>query len=518
MWVLCLAALAWPLGAQTTTAWRLNAGEAQLFLDDVLLAAQSGVRRTVRQPTKDRGGREPVIAIASTDAKGRTQTQEANGTIVFDPRLRKYVMFAVAFTQLSREWDRARVMRYTSTDALRWVAGDDGRPQQVLPSSPAFLEHESGARATYIDMASFHYDVTDPVTPYKGWVWFMNMGAFEGLYYVSSPDGRTWTRGAAVMLADQVRIGQDGRQMGGPFDASSFSWDPVERRYLANLKFMAMVNPPPGNRLRARAFVATTDLQAPIPPWAVSRLALIPPGEESRGEGKYDEYYHSSAWRYGAQWVGGLKIWHGKDAYPHSAEGSAFLELVTSRDGFTWQEVPYLNDDGIPEVWIPNGPEGGHKAKNDGGYITEFTQGPLRIRDELIYYYGASSWGKNPVAGESLRLSGGGIFRARLRPEGFVSVDAGTITTVPLAFPEPDLFLNARGPVQVAVVDDGGRVLAETTVRGDGVRLPVRFGGRSLGEVVPDRTAALRFVVEPGASLFAFFSGRPGDQHIRVVR
>jgi hypothetical protein len=38
---------------------------------------------------------------------------------------------------------------------------------------------------------------------------------------------------------------------------------------------------------------------------------------------------------------------------------------------------------------------GGNAGKNDGGYLTEFSQGPLRIGDELIYYYGCSSYGKN---------------------------------------------------------------------------------------------------------------------------
>ena len=97
--------------------------------------------------------------------------------------------------------------------------------------------------------------------------------------------------------------------------------------------------------------------------------------------------------------------------------------------------MPFNNDAGTPEVFIPNGPEGGNHGQNDGGYMSEFSQGPLRIGDELIYYYGCSSYGKNHP--RDVRISGGGIFRARLRLDGFVSIDGGTLTTRPLRFEAP---------------------------------------------------------------------------------
>ena len=100
-------------------------------------------------------------------------------------------------------------------------------------------------------------------------------------------------------------------------------------------------------------------------------------------------------------------MWHGGGNYPYSAAGSAFLKLALSRDGLHWNKVPFANDAGVPEVFVPNGPEGGNGGRNDGGYLTEFSQGPLRIGDELIYYYGASSYGKNNPG--NLRVGGGEI-------------------------------------------------------------------------------------------------------------
>ncbi len=135
---------------------------------------------------------------------------------------------------------------------------------------------------------------------------------------------------------------------------------------------------------------------------------------------------------------------------------------------------------------------------NDGGYISEFSQGPLRVGDELIYYYSASSYGKN--APRDRRLMGGGIFRARLRRDGFVSVDSGTLTTPLLEFKGRELMLNAVGPVKVLVLDESGKTLGSAAVKGDSVRHLVRFEGKSLRQVAPRGQCRLRFEVSPPGS------------------
>ena len=59
----------------------------QLFVDDLLVAESSGLRRTLRQPRKEGGGEVPLI----TPAPGKDL--QAYGTIVRDTRLGRYVMF-----------------------------------------------------------------------------------------------------------------------------------------------------------------------------------------------------------------------------------------------------------------------------------------------------------------------------------------------------------------------------------------------------------------------------------------
>jgi len=226
-----------------------------------------------------------------------------------------------------------------------------------------------------------------------------------------------------------------------------------------------------------------------------------------------DEYYSSTAWRYGSLWLGGLRIWHSRDNYPYSASGCAFLKLLVSRDGLHWRKVPFQNDDGFPEVFIPNGKEGGTDARNDGGYMTEFSNPPLRIGDELIYYYGSSSWGKNQP--RPFRVSGGGVFRARLRPDGFVSVDRGSLITRKLKFDGPDLYVNGAGPAEVEVVtvaDSGVTKIAAATIRGDALNHKVNFDGQSLSDVATDGVVQLRFSVGKGGKLYSFTIGpRQGE-------
>jgi hypothetical protein len=234
----------------------------------------------------------------------------------------------------------------------------------------------------------------------------------------------------------------------------------------------------------------------------IPRLALIPTAAQRNGDEPYDEYYSTTAWRYGSMWLGGLRVWHSAGDYSYSAGGCAYMKLLSSRDGLTWQKVPFKNEDGQPEVWVPNGKEGGNDARNDGGYMTEFTNAPIRIGDELIYYYGSSSWGKNHP--RPYRVSGGGIFRARIRPDGFVSVDGGTFLTRPLGFDGNELFVNGVGPIEVEALRVTGESLGKASISGDSLRHRVSFGGKSLRELAADGSARLRFTVSNSGRLYSF--------------
>lgn len=481
----------------------IRPGESQLFVDDFLIESSHGLRRTLHQPRKDNGGNEPVIELA--DEFGVfTGTLEANGTIVFDRRLGKYVMFALAFSAQSRGWDRARLYRFTSADGIHWSKGDDGRPQLVYPRSPDFfVDPDSNTSATNIDVFAGSYDERDVEYPYKGWQFFANWGERrEGSYYMRSRDGLLWERGPMVVDARGGHVEQDGFVLNGAGDVNTFAVDTRDGGYLALLKFANPMAIGPGNRQRSRAFTHVASLDKPVDLGAIKRVDLVPPAEAIDGNDPHDEYYSSSAWRVGPLWLGGLKIWHGGGDHPWSAQGCAYLKLISSRDGLHWNRVRFDNDTGVPEVFIPNGLEAGNRGRNDGGYITEFNSPPLRIGDELIYYYGCSSFGKNWARG--VRVTGGGIFRARMRPDGYVSIDAGTLVTPPLRIAATDLYLNSFGSVRVTVLDDSFREIAIAQVNGDALEQRIQFNGTSLKSLATEGVARLSFAVEPGARLYAF--------------
>jgi hypothetical protein len=437
----------------------------------------------------------PVIAI---EHEGSLM---AKGTIVRDPRLKRYVMFAKAHRT-------KQVYRFISADGLNWST--DTPDNQPRPISLDCVNPATGRREGYPGMHSFCYDARDSEYPYKGWVFFGNWGdEYEGLYYIRSRDGKDWERRGMVANGwagpgdpSCREIHQDGRVVYGPGDTTRFYYDVPENRFLGIFKFFTTDRVGPENALRSRAYLFVDRLDERIDLTRFTHVDLLPSVARTNGDTPFDEYYASTGWRYGDLWLGGLLVWHLKGDYPYSAAGCAFLKLVVSRDGLHWDKVPFSNDARMPEVFIPNGREGGNDGRNDGGYMSEFSQGPLRIGDELIYYYGCSSYGKNHPP--SVRITGGGIFRARLRVDGFVSVDGGTLTTRPLAFEGEDLYINGIGPISIEALAVDGRPLGLARVSGDSIRHRMTFGGKSLRAFATDGLVRLRFVVTGEGRLYSF--------------
>jgi len=483
-----------------------------LFIDDAIIADSKDLDRQLRHPEKDNGGEVPILAL--DDEFGDTAgTLEANGSIVYDPRIERYVMFALGFASSSRNWDRARLYRFTSGDGMNWIKGDNGRPQCVYPRRKHFLhDSETGLSARNIDLFSCFFDPSDNIYPYKGWQWFsMARVPAAGLYYVRSQDGINWSREHQIAAQRTHTIDGGEFTLTGPADVSVFSHDPLSNRFLAILKFIARDPLKNGVRLRSRAFTFIDRMDQPLRQAldGIREVDLVPSGEKKGAECEYDEYYASTAWRCGELWLGMLKIWHGEENHPWSAAGCAYYKLIYSRDGTRWKRVPFDNQFGQPEVFLANGTEGGNGARNDGGYMTDFSTGPLEFAGEQIIYYGSSSFGKNHATG--IRVTGGGIFRARMRPEGYVAVTAGELTTFPITIEGTHLKINSTGTVTVDLLDERNRKIASAEVKGDGFRQEALFDGKPFGTAIramntatAGRPCPIRFSIGAGSRLYAF--------------
>jgi hypothetical protein len=476
---------------------RVEAGEPQLFVDDFLIATQNGLERTLHGPVKEQGGNVPVLEAPPGS------TYIAYGSIVRDPKLDAYVML---FFQRGRG---GGLRRYTSRDGLAWENTPEPDRSRVGFHVPVQPEEGYRDRGGF-DLFSFCHDAADAAAPYKGWVYLANYGLDrEGIYYTWSRDGVAWEVGRQVVSAYAgegdttcTRIRQDGKTVWGPGDVTLMAPDPRTGTFLGLFKFYdPRRNVASG--VRSRAYLKLNRLDEPVDLARFDHVELLPPLHDNGADSRHDEFYASTAWRYGPLWLGELKVIHFEGDYAWSKAGAAFMKLLVSRDGTRWKKVPFRNEWGFQEVYIPNGIEGGNGGRNDGGYMSMFSQGPLRIGDELVIYYSSTSWGRSVLPVEQ-RVKGGGIFRARLRVDGFVSVDAGSLTTRPLAFDGRDLFLNSRGVVRVAALDAGGRTLGEGQVDGDSIRNPVRFGGKSLRDLAPTGPVCLTFTVEPYGRLYSF--------------
>lgn len=475
----------------------VQAGVPQLFVDDQLIADTRDLHRTLHQPRKDDGGRRPLI----TADPGTTLL--AYGSIVQDPKLKQYVMFI-------QEFPSRRMYRLLSPDGLTWPRDKrDGCTElRFDPEPPAGRPRDDAVYS--IDVFTCWYDASNRSHPYQGWLYYANCGnECEGDYHVRSKDGITWEIGRLVVNAfagpddpSSHKIQQDGRTVYGPGDVTLFAPDPENHRFLGLFKFFTTEKVGPGSNLRSRAYAYFDRLDEPFDAAQIRQVALLPPVAEVNGNQPDDEFYAATAWRYGDLWMGDLKVWHRGGDYPFSAAGCAFLKLLVSRDGLHWSKVPYDNDQGVPEVFVANGPEGGNDGLNDGGYMTAFSQGPLRIGDELVYYYSSSSWGKNHPREKLLR--GGGIFRSRLRVDGFVSVDRGRLTTHPLKPTGTDLLINAVGPVRVEMVNVRGAVVGSADIKGDSLAHAVRFDDRSFRALAGDGPVQLRFTIGTNGRLYSF--------------
>ncbi|NLU22020.1 MAG: hypothetical protein GXW89_15185 [Phycisphaerae bacterium] len=485
---------------------RIPAGQAQLFVDDELIATQDQLERTLHTPIKDQGGNVPVLEAP----EGTTYI--AYGSIVYDRKLEKYVMLFFERGKVPA----GRLCRYVSRDGLQWENSSPEERERL--GFNVSVEPEAGHEGRKgFDLFSFYYDAKDPKAPYKGWIYLANYGLDrEGVYYTWSPDGISWEVGAQVVNAyagegdtSCVRIRQDGKTVWGPGDVTLMAPDPETGTFVGLFKFY---DPRKGvsNGLRSRTYLRLNRLDEPVDLKRFEHIELLPPLMDTGADTRHDEYYASTAWRYGPLWLGELKVIHFEGDYPWSKAGAAFMKLLVSRDGVRWKKVPFRNEWGYPEVFIPNGIEGGNHGRNDGGYMSMFSQGPLRIGDELVFYYSSTSWGRS-VLPASQRVKGGGIFRARLRPDGFVSVSGGTLTTRPLACEGNELYVNGVGPIEVAVLDAEERVLGEAAIEGDSLKHRVRFGGKSLGLLGAGGAIRLRFKGGSYGRLYSFTVGDEGQ-------
>jgi hypothetical protein len=118
--------------------------------------------------------------------------------------------------------------------------------------------------------------------------------------------------------------------------------------------------------------------------------------------------------------------------YRSESTRQLYFQLISSRDGIHWERAanrqPFIGNEPLGTI--------------GGGYHSDFSNPPIRMGDELWFYYGSAQFGKN------VRPNIGGICLSKLRVDGFASIEGGcfpgTLTTRPLDFTGKRLTINCN--------------------------------------------------------------------------
>ncbi len=434
----------------------LLAGPWQLFVDDHLIAEKQGVARTYHAFEKHAAN--PVVRAE--------KPWEGHVVYLYGTVLKQAGLYRMWYHISDKS--RYRTAYATSRDGLQWDRPDLGKGDNLLfPDSfgghmPQVI-HTPGDVEPY-KMMLYDYGRTPPEFLVSGFLAF------------GSKDGVRWRAlGREPALPD-------------PGDVGSFVWDPIERRFAGYPKTFSWVR---GYRRRSVGFTATRDFSR----WPPAELILTPDRFDDRwikSEGQHTDFYGLSAFAYESQYLGLLWVFRISEGSNH---GPIFLELVTSRDGITWQR-----EEGERPPALPLGPPGTW----DQGMVFPASH-PLVEGDRVKLYYGG-------FTDEHTGKGVGAIGLATLRKDGFASLDGrGEVTTKPLTGLSGTLRVNAAGTLRVELLDKAGGVLPGFSredcvpIQGDGVDLAVRW---KRGSQLPVRASRVRFVLEP-ASLYSFRAGGP---------
>ena len=407
----------------------------QLFVEDSALDHLRGVRRKLNPLTKD-----PDHPVLHCDRPWEGTDIRAFGSVWREPGDGQLRMWYVA---RPRDPDDQRhyttVCLATSTDGLHWEKPDLhlydywGNSANNICICPYYKSDNATAR---FDTQSILLDPQDPNPRrrYKRMAWQMPVPDKWGVgqrypsgYYVSfSPDGLHWSQRPRPVfrlvdgIGDCMTLMHDhhrGRYTAfvkilsskyGAFRRCRLSED--GERYVcedSSNKWVHATKAKPIRRMRGISY--SNDFVN----WTEPR-SILP---EDRDDPPDVQFYNNSGFTYGHMYLGFLYVYH------RDTTGSIDAQLIWSRDGEVWHRA----FDRTPVV--PNGLD---ERDWDMGCHSMFTNPPIVMGDELWFYYG-SCWNRHP--GGNLRVhrgtyskGGTGFGRAKLRLDGFVSLDAGPRT------------------------------------------------------------------------------------------
>jgi hypothetical protein len=407
--------------------------QAQLFVDDALIAHQTLLERVVHSPVRSR--HNPLL---EPEMPWEGSSIEFIAGVYRDEASGQFRLWYV--TQADRyPGYRSVLCLATSADGVHWE-----RPMldfyRDLFGGPSNVVHVFQS-AQDVDGPAVLYDPDDTEYPWK-LVHFQR--ELPGVFIGYSADGLRWT---IPKEPDEAILPNFGDRTTAFFDRGAEEPHVILSRDREKMQ---------REMVRCIYRIGSPDGKSVSSP---SVLALRPDLED----GPYVQFYQMSAFRYESLYLGMIERYH--TCEPPYAD----IELTCSRDGRSWQRIRPRTAFFAPP---PNGRELGafdYAAATFGNSPPILHEGAL-----CFYYYGGPSF-----HGDRFMTHGRCMGLAKLRPDGFVSLRAGRrqgeLTTRPFTWPGGALRVNYRvlggnlwkcgeledtdGWLRVEVLDEDGNVV-----------------------------------------------------------
>ncbi len=414
----------------------------QLFIDDFLISKMTGLKRTLHQPTDYENN--PVIIPERPWEHRRI----IYGSVYYFEKEKKFKCWYLAANIYdSRPGARgyrkehhvplheaAFICYAESDDGIRWRKPNLGihefrgsKDNNIVLTCPG----------SHFDGPSVVYTPRDTERPYK-------MMAFIGRWpYKEDRIKKQWGEDfqfgvkVAAHYAWSSRDGihfqpmNDGRHVLQANDRSMFWYDPVKKHYVGSAKYTYQGK-------RAQHYVWSTDFVHWKRPgtWIMRADERDHPRDESEG---------SYGFRYQAGYLGFCEMRRIRET-----ETKINWELMVSRDDRNWSRP-------IRKLFLPDGPQESWRYQ----VMKVFANPPIERNGQLLIYYSGKTGLSHAYTGTGPNQA---VCRARLRTDGFVSIDAdekgGTLVTRSVVLKGQRLHINADatgGEIRVAIQDAAGK-------------------------------------------------------------
>lgn len=497
----------------------------QLFFDDYVIESGQDVTRTMHCPAKvaenplivrDRPWeRVPYFAVTNFNVIHDTEAGLFKCWYIdWDP----YWMDKVpeGTSPFTVPWER--VLYAQSEDGLHWTKPELGVVRVDGSDTNILFAHEQWGTFDSITVVLSPFE-PDRSRRFKMLFRTDRSGDWEARV-AFSPDGIHW-----ALSEEAPSFGIYGSHLS---DVILASCEPCSRQYVANVRHWAMiptqigwVNPRlprneksynvpfyPNNPALANRRRVWQVESADFVHWTQPYLVAAP----DRHDNIDAAFYGMPQFRMGNLRVGILNVFH-------MADNTLHMQLMYSRDGKNWERAggraPILKP-GAPASWDQ--------------YMTYTGSCPFQVGDEIFIYYGGAKhhhdyWLCRDLDGPHMpevnldKDVGYGLGLAKIRLDGFFSIDAGTVregllTTHPLhSSSGRELVVNAccgpGGYIEVEVADlhdnviEGFRRHDCDRVAADAVRRTVTWSGNEVLPACPGDYRKLRFYLR-NAGLYAF--------------